>query len=223
MAELECPELERWQTLEDAAPEEPERFRRHPGSCPVGQERLDQGQAGADPLLRLARRTGDPTAAAPDAALVQVMNRLHEVKSPARAVTGDAVDLYFLRASDRDDILGTLGAYEIQEVIGQGGMGVVLKAFDPTLHRLVAIKVMAAAVAGSATARVRFKREAQAAAAVCHDHIVTVHSVDEADGLPYLVMQYVAGESLQDRLDRSGPLELIEIVRIGLQTASGLA
>jgi hypothetical protein len=70
---------------------------------------------------------------------------------------------------------------------------------------------------------VRFKREAQAAAAVCHDHIVTVHSVDEADGLPYLVMQYVAGESLQDRLDRTGPLELIEIVRIGLQTASGLA
>ena len=108
-------------------------------------------------------------------------------------------------------------------MIGQGGMGVVLKAFEPALHRLVAIKVLAAAVAGSATARRRFTREAQAAAAVCHDHIVAVHGVHEADGLPYLVMQYVAGESLQTRLDRTGPLEVIEIVRIGLQTAPGLA
>src|SRR5262249_38062632 len=91
------------------------------------------------------------------------------------------------------------------------------------LHRLVAIKVMATALAGSATARRRFTREAQAAAAVCHDHIVSVHRVNETAGLPYLVMQYVDGESLQDRIDRTGPLEVVEIVRIGLQTASGLA
>ena len=108
-------------------------------------------------------------------------------------------------------------------MIGQGGMGVVLKAFDPALHRLVAIKVMAAAVAGSAIARQRFTREAKAAAAVCHEHIVAVHGVHEADGLPYLVMQYIAGESLQDRLVRIGPLEVVEVVRIGMQTALGLA
>src|SRR5437016_2464829 len=60
-------------------------------------------------------------------------------------------------------------------------------------------------------------------AAVCHDHIVAVHGVHEADGLPYLVMQYVAGESLQARLDRTGPLELTEVVRIGHQTAAALA
>src|SRR5205823_3653019 len=89
--------------------------------------------------------------------------------------------------------------------------------------RHVAIKVMAAAVAGSATARRRFTREAQAAAAVSHDHIVTVHRVHEAAGLPYLVMQYIPGESLQARLDHTGPLEVTEVVRIGLQTASGLA
>src|SRR5204863_7521671 len=69
----------------------------------------------------------------------------------------------------------------------------------------------------------RFIREAQAAAAVCHDHVVTVHGVDEVDGLPHLVMQYVAGESLQSRLDRAGPLPVEEVVRIGMQTASGLA
>jgi hypothetical protein len=102
-------------------------------------------------------------------------------------------------------------------------MGVVLKAFDPALHRPVAIKVLAPALAGSATARRRFTREAQAAAAVCHDNVVAVHGVSEADGLPYLVMQYVAGESLQARLDRTGPLEVAEAVRIGLQAARGLA
>jgi len=102
-------------------------------------------------------------------------------------------------------------------------MGVLPKGFGPALHRFGAIKVMAAAVAGSATARKRFTREAQAAAAVFHDHVVTVHGVHEADGLPYLVMQYVAGESLQARIDRTGPLDVVEIVRIGMQTAAGLA
>src|SRR5262249_52328274 len=145
------------------------------------------------------------------------------LRSPARAKSPRPSDLYLPNAPPRPNRLGMRGAYEVQEVIGQGGMGVVLKAFDPALHRLVAIKVMAAAVAGSATARRRFTREAQAAAAVCHDHIVAVHGVSEADGLPYLVMQYVAGESLQARLDRTGPLEVVETVCIGLQTASALA
>src|SRR5262249_46500526 len=63
----------------------------------------------------------------------------------------------------------------------------------------------------------------RAAAAVCHEHVVAIHGVHEVDGLPYLVMQHVAGESLQGRLDRTGPLELEEIIRIGQQTASGLA
>jgi LSD1 subclass zinc finger protein len=132
-------------------------------------------------------------------------------------------DLYFLDPTDRPGLIGMLGGYEVSEVIGQGGMGVVLKAFDPTLHRMVAIKVMSPAVAGSTVARRRFTREAQAAGAVCHDHVVTVHSVAEAERLPYLVMQYVAGESLQSRIDRAGPLEVLEVVRIGLQTAQGLA
>src|SRR5205085_10538484 len=103
-------------------------------------------------------------------------------------------------------------------------MGRVFKALDPDLNRVVAIKVLSPWLASSATARRRFVRESRAAAAVCHDHVVTVHNiVHETDGLPYLVMQYVPGESLQARLDRGGPLELAETVRIGLQTAAGLA
>src|SRR5207245_8028326 len=94
--------------------------------------------------------------------------------------------LDFLAPSDKADSLGRLGHYEIQEVIGKGGMGIVLRAFDEKLHRVVAIKVMAAQLATNATARKRFKREAQAAAAVSHDHIVTIHAVEDANELPFL-------------------------------------
>ena len=101
-------------------------------------------------------------------------------------------------------------------------MGLVLKALDPSLNRFVAIKVLAPELATSASARRRFAREGQAAAAICHDHVVAIHAVDASGGLPYLVMQYVAGKSLQDRIDGTGPLRVEEIVRIGMQAARGL-
>ncbi|HJZ55979.1 MAG TPA: serine/threonine-protein kinase, partial [Gemmataceae bacterium] len=122
----------------------------------------------------------------------------------------------FLAPSDQPDSLGRIGHYEVQEVIGRGGMGVVLKAFDPRLHRVVAIKVMAAEVAA---ARRRFSREARAAAAVVHDNVVTIHAVEEDHRPPYLVMQYGDGASLQEKLDRAGPLGLREVLRIGMQAA----
>jgi eukaryotic-like serine/threonine-protein kinase len=109
-------------------------------------------------------------------------------------------------------------------VVGRGGMGVVLRALDGVLHRIVAVKVLAPHLASSAPARKRFIREAQAAAAVSHDHVVTIHAVDNRGKLPYLVMQYVAGQSLEDRIvQAAGRLDLTEILRVGLQTANGLA
>jgi len=204
-------------------PDQRERYERHLETCPVCQERIDRAEEYRPTLRRLGQQFGDPTAAPADPTLDQVRERLTQVNPAEPTPSPGPVDLYFLRPSDRPDLLGLLGDYEVQEVIGEGGMGVVLKAFDPTLRRLVAIKVMAAAIAGNAVARRRFTREAQAAAAVCHDHLVTIHGVHEADGLPYLVMQYIPGESLQTRLERTGPLEVVEIVRIGLQTAWGLA
>jgi WD40 repeat protein len=102
-------------------------------------------------------------------------------------------------------------------------MGVVLQALDPRLQRVVAIKVLAPQLAVSAAARRRFVREAQAAAAVRDVYVVDVHAVDEANGVPYLVMEYVSGISLQERLDRHGPLQLREVLRIGMQAAAGLA
>jgi serine/threonine-protein kinase len=129
----------------------------------------------------------------------------------------------FLEPCDRPDALGRLGAFEILEVINRGGMGVVLKGFQPELGRYVAIKVMAPHLAASGSARQRFAREARAAAAIVHPHVMAIHSVSAAGRLPFLVMPFVACESLQERLDREGPLGLHEILRIGVQTAAGLA
>src|SRR5205085_550564 len=78
-------------------------------------------------------------------------------------------------------------------------------------------------LAASANARRRFAREARAAAAVTHEHVVTIHGVDSAGGLPYLVMEYVSGRSLQQHLDECGPLPLAEVLRIGAETADALA
>src|SRR5438270_9475217 len=136
---------------------------------------------------------------------------------------GDELSLDFLEPPQKAGALGRLGHYEVLEVVGRGGMGIVLKAFDAALHRVVAIKVMAPQLATSASARKRFMREAQAAAAVRDEHVIDIHAVEQGNGRPYLVMEYVNGLSLQERLDRSGPLELSEVLRIGMQTATGLA
>src|SRR5262249_20984681 len=119
--------------------------------------------------------------------------------------------------------LGRLDHYEILELVGKGGMGVVLRAFDEKLHRVVAIKVLAPFLASSGTARQRFVREAQAAAAVTHDHVIDIHAVEDGGPLPYLVMQFIDGQTLEQKLNRTGPLQVKEILRIGLQTACGLA
>jgi serine/threonine-protein kinase len=128
-----------------------------------------------------------------------------------------------LKPAQDDEHFGSIGGYEVVAPIGRGGMGVVLKAFDRALNRFVAIKVLAAEFAHNASARRRFAREAQAAAAVVHDHVVPIYAVDETGPNPYLVMAYIPGHSLQERIDETGPLDVREILRIGMQTATGLA
>ncbi len=130
--------------------------------------------------------------------------------------------LDFLAPSDNPASLGRLGQYEIIELIGRGGMGIVLKGRDNKLERVVAVKVLAPELATNSNARRRFLREAKAAASINHDHLVTVHAVESGE-LPYLVMEYIDGCSLQEKVDREGMLETKEILRIGMQTAQGLA
>src|SRR5436190_8743580 len=136
---------------------------------------------------------------------------------------GVSAVLNLLGPTDDPAMLGRLAGYEIVGVIGCGGMGVVLKGFDARLNRFVAIKLLAPHLAASASARRRFAREAKAAAAAVHENVVAIQGVSEFQALPYLVMPYVKGESLQKRLDRGGALGVSEVLRIGRQIAAGLA
>jgi serine/threonine protein kinase len=128
-----------------------------------------------------------------------------------------------LEPADGPNALGRLGGYDVLEVIGRGGMGVVLKGFDRELNRYIAIKVLSPQFARSSLAKKRFAREAQAAAAVVHPHVMAIHQVQAGGPLPFLVMPLVAGESLAERLVAHGRLELKETLRIGMQAAAGLA
>jgi serine/threonine protein kinase len=121
------------------------------------------------------------------------------------------------------EMLGRLGRYDIERVIGHGGMGIVLKAHDCELNRPIAIKLLAGHLAHVGAARERFAREGRAAAAVVHEHVVAIYNVESDGKVPFLVMQYVPGRSLQARVDEDGPLEAKEILRIGMQAAAGLA
>ncbi len=137
------------------------------------------------------------------------------------ATTSKLLDL--LGPTDDPNMLGRIGPYEIIGLLGQGGMGAVFKGFDRSLNRFVAIKMLLPHLAASGAARKRFAREGQAVAAVVDDHVMAIHCVDEWEGVPYLVMTYSRGISLQKRLSDNGPLEVREILRIGMQAATGLA
>lgn len=139
--------------------------------------------------------------------------------------TSDTVEFIrkLLGPTDDPQMLGRLGTYEIVGLLGQGGMGVVFKGFDASLNRYVAIKLLAPMFMASSAAKQRFLREARSAAAVVHDHVVAIHAISEWQGSPYLVMAYLRGESLQKRLATRGVLTSREILRIGMQVASGLA
>ena len=198
----------------------------HLDACPRCQQRLEELVAGKESWAGTAEQLSQQEQDR-DAGLERIMNQM---KNEARTrhtepeiPPADELNLDFLDPPKNAEQLGRLGHYEVTEVIGRGGMGIVFKAFDSALHRIVAIKVLAPQLATSSAARRRFEREARAAAAISHEHIVAIYAVEEAKGLPYLVMEYVAGVALQERLDRRGALELKEILRIGMQAAKGLA
>lgn len=131
--------------------------------------------------------------------------------------------LNLLNPPRREGCLGTLGPYEVTGVLGSGGMSVVFRAHDPRLNRVVALKVLAPELAADAVARQRFLREGQAAAALRHENVTAIHTIEDTDPIPYLVMEFIDGESLQQLLDRGETLSPQEIVQIGRQTAAGLA
>ncbi len=114
-----------------------------------------------------------------------------------------------------------LGPYQITELVGTGGMGEVYKARDTRLDRTVAIKILPSTAEVSAELRQRFEREARAISALDHPHICALHDVGEDGGIHYLVMQYLEGETLADRLLR-GPLPLADVLRYAVEIADAL-
>lgn len=155
-----------------------------------------------------------------------------EVKSLLAAYTQDGVteelnqalaDALFPRWPDLKLGIGRqISNYEILDRLGVGGMGVVYKARDLRLNRLVALKFLAPHLSANSEAKKRFMQEARAASALDHTNICTVYEIDETDdGLVFIAMAYYEGETLKQRIDQ-GPLAEHEVIEIGLQMAEGL-
>jgi serine/threonine protein kinase len=170
-------------------------------------------RAHRDPASVLAPSAGSPDEAAPA--------RL----APAGGLdpaADDRAGLEFLGPATKPGSLGRLGHYEVLNVLGRGGFSTVVRAFDEKLQRVVAIKVLSPQLAATSPPRKRFLREARAFAAVHHENVVQIHAVEEKP-IPYLVMEHIAGQTLQEKLDATGPLETPEMLRLAVQLAHGLA
>jgi eukaryotic-like serine/threonine-protein kinase len=126
-------------------------------------------------------------------------------------------------AADRPDGEIKLGHYTVIEVLGRGGMGIVFRAYDNALRRHVAIKILGPGPNSSDLRHARFAREGEIAASISHENVVTVYAVGGAGEISYLIMEYVDGMSLQDRLEMDPPLGIKEIVQFGSQIIEGLA
>ncbi len=229
-----CPTEEALTVLlgEVATPDGSNEVAEHVGSCPGCQARLESMAVGGEgELAEVVRGMGteDPPA---NSAYWLALGKAEDALSDSVVTQGfgatvptSEVNLDFLTRSGVTGALGRISTFSVKRVIGRGGMGIVLQATDAALGRDVAIKVLDPQLASNDVARQRFCREARAAAAVAHDNLVTVFQVDEdpKSGLPFIVMQLVSGESLEQKLKRVGKLSVVEAVRLGAQCAAGLA
>src|SRR5260370_22382663 len=176
-----CPADDRWNDLLAGHLTEGEQaeLSAHLGTCSHCQQRLEGLAAGSESWTGAAQHwaAGQPKRSP---LLQQALQKLkgdeRKLETQSEPITFDNLALHFLSPADRQGQLGRLGHHEITEVLGRGGMGVVLKAFDPELERFVAIKVLAPQLATSEAARKRFAREARAAAAINHENVVAIHS-----------------------------------------------
>ncbi len=232
-----CPDRTAWKALlrGQISPDEERRLQQHLDRCPLCQKALEMSAGSTTFLVDLAAK----------------LQRTHSELSPELAnlldtANGDEAEATqnddrqpfvvdpttLLTASERPDVLGLIDSFEVSEVLGQGGMGVVFKARDPTLRRLTAIKVLSPYLLADQTSRQRFLREARAAAAVNHPNAVTIYSVhDPADDsqnpthmrCPYLVMEFVDGPSLHRRIARNNPMSVEDVLRVASHVVSALA
>jgi serine/threonine protein kinase/WD40 repeat protein len=228
-----CPDPGLYDSLLSQGPlpeEQLERLAAHLEGCPHCVATV-QKRLGTDTLAeQLATARPVPPGGEEDL-VSRLMDRLHRTLSLAgndsSATQGMAAGpedvTTFLAPPQQAGEVGRLAHFRVFDVIGCGGMGVVLRAEDSQLGRAVALKVMRPALTANSDARRRFTSEARAMAAVEHDHIAPVYHVGEERGVPFLAMPLLRGESLETRLGREGRLSTAQAVRIGREIALGLA
>lgn len=223
--------------LGDLAGQRYEEISLHLESCTECARRFETLQVRADGVIEGLRQELPREAIEEDAELRRLMDAASAVEitsltadadtQPGRKagrVTQEQLAAQILAPPLAEGVLGRLGGYRVLEMLGAGGMGVVFKAEDPSLKRLVALKAMQPyVVAAHQTARERFLREAQTTAAIQHDNIVTIHQVGQDGDVAFLAMQLLSGESLAKRLAREPQLPIADVLQIGRETAQGLA
>ena len=204
---------------------EADKLAEHLEQCPACIQTV-QSLKCDDTLAELIRKKPPTISKAEESALQKLVEKLRALR-PAIGQAKEpetSRELYdFLSPAQEAGELGRLGSYRVLRVLCHGGMGVVYQAEDIHLKRTVAIKAMLPRLATSETARKRFVREAQATAAIKHDHIVTIHQVGEDRGIPFLAMEFLEGMSLDDYLKKGRPPTLGQILRVGREVALGLA
>ena len=193
----------------------------HLSECTQCQQRLDDLAARPSwwnkTRRQLSHRVPDDHTDLPDA------DTLVSAQLDTTPVAALAEIRSFLEPPRHPEMLGRIGKYEIECEIGRGGMGIVLKGFDSELNRPVAVKLLAPHLASCGTARQRFVREARAAAAVVHENVVAIYGIETNGALPSIAMPFISGPSLQQHIRQHGALDAVDVVRIGIQIASGLA
>jgi|GEM_PF-2773267 len=187
---------------------------------------LDRAQSitASDWLIESLRNGGEKRAPLAEGSVVSTLvSELEQLGGAAQIAASAHEEIRtILGQPHANDELGRLLHFRVLDVLGAGGMGIVFKAEDCQLNRIVALKVMRPSLAADPEAKLRFRREAKAVAAFEHDHIITVYQVEEDNGIPVFSMQLLEGESLRTRLRREGKLAPEEALRVTREITAGL-
>lgn len=217
-----CPNVKEYQDLgEGSDAPDSEWLLEHLEDCEVCAAKVQSlrfAETLLDSMRAAATRMETADSPAVHALIEQICTTAPEIGLPAE----NAAEPVRLMPAQASDEIGRLGSFRVLRELGRGGMGVVFVAEDPHLARRVALKVMRPTLLSQPAARQRFLSEARAVAALKHDHIVAIYQVAEDDGIPFLAMELLEGESLDERLARASRLDAPETLRIARQIAAGL-